>query len=84
MSGAQRLPNGNTLICEGTSGNVFQVMPDGNTVWKYVYPMNKSTPLKQGDALSINFVYRAYWYAPDHPGLQKYNLTPGDTIELYE
>ena len=84
ISGVQRLPNGNTLICEGVSGNLFQVTPEGKTVWKYVYPMDANTPLKQGDALSGNYVYRAYWYAPDHPGLQHYDLTPGDTIELYE
>ena len=95
VSGVQRLPNGNTLICEGTSGNVFQVTPDGKTVWQYVYPMDGDTPLKQGeqpstnaqlegDTLMNNAVYRAYWYAPDHPGLQNYDLTPGDAIEIYE
>ena len=97
ISGVQRLPNGNTLICAGTSGDVFQVTPDGRTVWRYVYPMDGDTPLKQGDEPSIksqllakrdtffnNAVYRAYWYEPDHPGLRKYDLTPGDTIELYE
>ncbi len=93
MSGVQRLPNGNTLICEAAKGTVFQVTPDGKTVWKYVYPItNQDIPLKQGDQPTIrlgndifnNAVYRAYWYAPDHPGLQKYDLTPGDAIELYE
>ena len=96
MSGAQRLPNGNTLICESMSGNVFQVTPDAKTVWKYVYPMDLDTPLTQGakagilallsrgDTVFNNVVYRAYWYAPDHPGLQKYDLTLGDTIEIYE
>ena len=91
----QRLPNGNTLICDSTSGVVFQVSPDGKQVWKYLYPMDGGTPLKQGEEPSINQtlgqdyllnnnIYRAYWYAPDHPGLQKYDLAPGDTIELYE
>ena len=95
MGAMQRLPNGNTLIWESTSGTAFQATPDGKTVWKYVYPMDANTPLKQGeqpsiiperteDALKNNAVYRAYWYAPDHPGLQKYDLTPGDAIELYE
>ena len=97
ISGAQRLPNGNTLICEGMSGNVFQVTSDGKTVWQYVYPMDGDAPLKQGEEASLllrlppggdvvlkNALYRAYWYAPDHPGLQKYDLTPGATIELYE
>ena len=94
MGCAQRLPNGNTLICDSTSGTIFQVTPSGKTVWKYLYPMDANTPLKQGgqppydqfdsDLLNSNSVYRAYWYAPDHPGLQPYDLTPGDTIELYE
>lgn len=30
-----------------------------------------------------NSVYRAYWYAPDYPGLQGLDLTPGKPIELY-
>lgn len=38
ISGAQRLPNGNTLICSGVSGTVFEVTPKGETVWKYVNP----------------------------------------------
>ena len=28
ISGAQRLPNGNTLICSGTNGTLFEVTPD--------------------------------------------------------
>ena len=94
MSGVQRLPNGNTLICDATSGNLFQVTPDGKTVWQYVYPMD-GAPLKQGAEASVRFIvggddvlsntlYRAFWYPPNHPGLQHYDLTPGDTIELYE
>jgi hypothetical protein len=39
ISGAQRLPNGNTLICSGTNGTVFEVTPDKETVWKYVNPV---------------------------------------------
>ncbi len=38
ISGAQRLPNGSTLICSGISGTVFEVTPDRKTVWKYVNP----------------------------------------------
>jgi hypothetical protein len=38
MSGAQRLPNGNTLVCTGFSGTIFEVTPDKETVWKYVAP----------------------------------------------
>jgi hypothetical protein len=38
ISGAQRLPNGNTLICSGVNGTVFEVTPDKKMVWKYVNP----------------------------------------------
>ncbi|MDX1962108.1 MAG: aryl-sulfate sulfotransferase [Pirellulales bacterium] len=42
ISGAQRLPNGNTLICSGMSGIVFEVTSDNKTVWKYVNPVKGS------------------------------------------
>jgi len=35
ISGAQRLKNGNTLICEGTEQYVFEVTKDGEKVWEY-------------------------------------------------
>jgi hypothetical protein len=38
ISGAQRLANGNTLICSGASGTVFEVTPDEEVVWKYLNP----------------------------------------------
>lgn len=35
LGGCQRLPNGNTLIVESTSGYMFEVNQSGNTVWSY-------------------------------------------------
>lgn len=32
MGGAQRLPSGNTLICEGSKGCIFEVTPEGDIV----------------------------------------------------
>ena len=32
---AQRLPNGNTLITDSDSGLLFEVTPEGETVWEY-------------------------------------------------
>jgi hypothetical protein len=37
MSGAQRLPNGNTLICDSESGTIFEVAPTKEVVWSYEY-----------------------------------------------
>ena len=35
ISSSQRLPNGNTLICNGPEGYFFEVTEDGETVWDY-------------------------------------------------
>jgi len=35
---AQRLPNGNTLICESDLGRVFEVTPEGEIVWLWFNP----------------------------------------------
>ncbi|HEV3339406.1 MAG TPA: aryl-sulfate sulfotransferase [Pirellulales bacterium] len=39
ISGAQRLPSGNTLICSGANGTLFEVTPEKEVVWKYVNPV---------------------------------------------
>jgi hypothetical protein len=36
---AQRLNNGNTLICESDRGRVFEVTPQGETVWTWWNPL---------------------------------------------
>jgi hypothetical protein len=36
LSGADRLPSGNTLVCNGEApGKLFEVTPDGTKVWEY-------------------------------------------------
>lgn len=37
-SSAQRLPNGNTLICEGAGGRLFEVTPELEIVWEFISP----------------------------------------------
>jgi hypothetical protein len=39
ISGAQRLPNGNTLVCSGERGILFEVTPQKEVVWKYATPV---------------------------------------------
>ncbi len=36
--GSQRLPNGDTLICTGVGGVVFEVTPNKKIVWRYTDP----------------------------------------------
>ncbi|MDO8599940.1 MAG: hypothetical protein Q7R44_00825, partial [bacterium] len=38
VGGAQRLPNGNTLITDGPKGHVFEVTPKGELVWDMISP----------------------------------------------
>jgi hypothetical protein len=53
ISGAQRLPNGNTLITAGAGGRMFEVTREGAIVWEYMFPMFTG-------ANQSNAVYRAY------------------------
>jgi hypothetical protein len=82
ISGVQRLANGNTLICEGPSGHLFEVTPEGDTVWTYINPVSRSGAVAQGDPISGNSVFRATRIGVDHAGLQGRDLTPRGTIEL--
>ncbi|MBL8849434.1 MAG: aryl-sulfate sulfotransferase, partial [Planctomycetaceae bacterium] len=38
ISGAQRLPNGNTFICSGNQAMLFEVTSTGEIVWVYKHP----------------------------------------------
>ena len=38
ISGVQRLANGNTLICSGSSGTLFEVQKDSTQVWQFRSP----------------------------------------------
>jgi hypothetical protein len=89
ISGAQRLANGNTLICEGGSGHFFEVTSAGELVWEYVNPVTGTGPVSQGYVFPAgslagqpNATFRAYRFAPDFPGLAGRVLTPGDVLEL--
>ncbi|MFC1610030.1 aryl-sulfate sulfotransferase [Myxococcota bacterium] len=62
VSSAQRLPNGNTLICSGKDGVFFEVTEQGGMVWQYLS--------------SEGTVFRVNRYAPDHAGLAGKELAP--------
>lgn len=82
LSGATRLPNGNTLICAGDGGTFFEVTSDDDMVWEYINPVSGAGPASQGDSPGHNNVFRCYRYAADYPGLVGHNLTPGGPLEL--
>jgi hypothetical protein len=60
ISNARRLPNGNTLVCEGDFGRLFEVTFEGELVWEYVNPYFGAGP----NGLN-NRVFRAYRYSEE-------------------
>lgn len=83
ISGATRMPNGNTLICAGPQGRLFEVTTANEIVWKYINPVGSNGPASQEDSVATNRVFRCYRFPADYPGLQGHDLTPGAAIELY-
>jgi hypothetical protein len=83
MSNAERLPNGNTLICNGLLGEFFEVTPKNKIVWKYKNPVMMNGPIAQGTVLNGgSFMFRCSFYPTNYPAFKKRKLTPGETIEL--
>lgn len=79
VSSAQRLPNGNTLITEGSDGRLMEVTADHQLVWEYISPYF----FKGGSLDKMNMVYRAYrvpysWI----PQLEKPKETKIEPIDL--
>ena len=54
-SSAQRLPNGNTLIAAGDTGEIIEVTAEKRVVWRYVVPSETEK----------NAIYRAYRLPPE-------------------
>ena len=68
ISGAERLPNGNTFICEGGYGRFFEITPEGETVWEYNNPYMGLAPLYGTEQ---NWIFRAHRYAASSPQIQR-------------
>ncbi len=72
MSGVQRLPNGNTFICEAANSRFLEVSQDGMVVWEY-----KAEPAQPAQDSGFvrnrfgNITPRATKYGAAHEGIQK-------------
>ena len=86
LSSAQRLPNGNTLICEGINGRLFEITSSKAVVWEYINPAstNNGAIATQGDNPSSfpNTTFRGIKYGTDYAAFIGRDVTPGDPIEL--
>jgi hypothetical protein len=82
ISGAHRLANGNTLICAGTGGEVFEVTRGGEIVFEYRNPFSGAVRNEDGSmpqpGLDANpyALFRATRIPADHPALAGRKLVP--------
>jgi hypothetical protein len=90
ISGANRLWNGNTIICSGTTGLFLEVTAGGAIAWKYICPVSASGPMTQGTSPPadpshageyLNSVFRIYKYPTTYAAFTGRTLTPGSVIE---
>lgn len=83
VSGSQRLPNGNTLICGGWIGSMFEVTAQGQILRSYTNPINGAGAIAQGTVPGGNMVFRGPAYAPDYPALRNRALVPDRPLESH-
>ncbi|MCA8969366.1 MAG: aryl-sulfate sulfotransferase [Planctomycetes bacterium] len=70
VSSAERLPNGNTLICSGRQRHVFEVTPSGSQVASHTVP-------GPGALFNAEYVDRWLWSKSD-----ALSVSPGGSIDL--
>jgi hypothetical protein len=90
LSSAQRLKNGNTLICSGDEGRIFEITPKGEVVWDYRMAPHVGPAMavpgfrKPWTAPASDSVFCAWRYAPNYTGLAGKVLAPGQSVEELE
>jgi hypothetical protein len=57
LSGAERLPNGNIFVCDGTHSRFFEITPGGEIVWDFISTY---------DRIDTEAILRANMYAPQY------------------
>lgn len=84
LSGSQELQNGNILITNGPSGEIFEITPQQETVWNYQSPVSNAEILS--DVMNPdNFqtrMYRSLRYPLDYQAFDGRDITPQGPIEL--
>ena len=68
LGNCQRLPNGNTLVCEGMTGRIFEVNPGCEIVWEFSNPLPAYEPYPA--QTRSHMVCTAYRYGMEYKGLR--------------
>ncbi|MDO6596106.1 aryl-sulfate sulfotransferase [Oceanihabitans sp. 2_MG-2023] len=65
LSGAKRLPNGNTLITNGRAGTLYEINQLGTIVWQYQNPIETNSS-----------IFKVNKYEKNHPAFDGKDLAP--------
>lgn len=83
VSGAQRLPNGHTLICEGTKGRLFEINENKEVIWEYINPLTASGEImSQGQLPTPGRLFRGEKYLFSDQIFNNIQINIGLPIEL--
>lgn len=77
----ERLPNGNTLICETAKGHFLEVTAESKVVWEYINPLFTTNPRMGG---RMNMVFKIHRYSQNYAGLSGRKLHPDNLANLNE
>jgi len=82
IGSAQRLPNGNTLIDEGSDGIMIEVTPEKEVVWEFINPID-NPKLQDVQKLSVYRAYRIpYEWIPQLEKPEEISVEPPDIKEF--
>lgn len=86
LGSCQRLPNENTLICEGNTGRIFEVTQNLELVWEFANNLPSSEP--HPAQTRSHMVCSAYRYGMNYSGLKRpvtwpveRELAPGTVVK---
>lgn len=77
IAGAERLHNGNTFICEGESGRLFEITKEGDSVWEWNSPF-----VHEFKGVKNVQIFRAHRYMANSPELAGRELDASKYAEL--
>jgi len=82
IGSVQRLPNGNTLICEGATGELIEIDANEKKVWQYRNPVGIERNLMVGNFLRPNDLFGAHKYGKNYSAFEDKTLEEGSPLHL--
>jgi hypothetical protein len=87
ISGITRMPNGNTIVCSGAKGHLFEVTEDNEVVWEYVVPRADGdggfctyADDNPGSGCRTTLQFRSHRFSSSHPALRGKDLRQQGTL----